>query len=103
MISIILKLIIKNNFIFKKEKYLEEKGIKIDKLTEIDIYNIYDFDKKTYINKGSFGIVYKCRNKIRNEDVAIKLYKNNCNIELVEKELLAYKYIGKHENIIEIY
>ena len=54
------------------------------------------------IGEGSYGIVYKCRNRESNEIVAIKKFKDNTDIsgnKSLMRELKSLK-IFNHKNII---
>ena len=54
------------------------------------------------VGEGAYGIVYKCRNKINGEIVAIKKFKE-CEDEIVKKTMkreLRSLQILKHENVV---
>lgn len=61
------------------------------------------FDSLRYITSGTFGIVYKI--KYNNNDIAIKIFKNNDNFN-VSNEINFYKYINDnslfHPNILNL-
>ena len=55
------------------------------------------------VGEGAYGVVYKCKNKITNEFVAIKKFKETDDeivIKTMKRELEMLKKI-KHENIVE--
>ena len=61
------------------------------------------FEVLGIVGEGAYGVVYKCKNKITNEFVAIKKFKETDDeivIKTMKRELEMLKKI-KHENIVE--
>lgn len=67
---------------------------------EIDPANL---DMRELIGEGAFGIVQKAILKNKNQVVAVKTIKKNCeDIKCLVREIILMKSLGRHENLVEI-
>ena len=71
-----------------------------------DLEDRYDVDWKQPIGEGNFGLVYKARDRITGEWVALKeIHKTAENDEAFRREIDAFLYLrqnGGHSNICQL-